>query len=119
MSSTPANPTRRYCLALDLRDNPALIAEYRRHHQNVWPAITGTFKEAGIVSMEIYLYATRLFMIMEVNEKFSFDAKAKADHKNPEVQKWENLMWKFQKPLPGSKPGEKWIPMDLIFKFPA
>jgi L-rhamnose mutarotase len=25
-------------------------------------------------------------------------------------------MWKFQKPLPQAKPGEKWLLMEQIFK---
>lgn len=116
MSSISERATRRYCLTLDLHDDPALIAEYKRHHENVWPEITSTFQDAGILSMEIYLYATRLFMIMEVSEKFSFEAKAKADRENPKVQEWENLMWKFQKPLPGATPNEKWLLMDRIFQ---
>ncbi|HEY4978239.1 MAG TPA: L-rhamnose mutarotase [Candidatus Acidoferrum sp.] len=110
-----ASTTKRYCLTLDLQDDPKLIAEYKRHHENVWPEIASTIQDAGIESMEIYLFASRLFMIMEVNDKFSFEAKAKADRENPKVQEWENLMWKFQKPLPGSKTGEKWMLMERIF----
>jgi hypothetical protein len=52
-----------------------------------------------------------MFMIMEVNERFSFEAKARADRNNPRVQEWENLMWKFQQALPEAKPGEKWLQM--------
>ena len=48
-----------------------------------------------------------MFMIMEVNERFSFEAKAKADYADAKVQEWENLMWEFQKPLAGAKPGPK------------
>jgi L-rhamnose mutarotase len=107
---------RRYCLALDLQDDPQLIAEYRRYHEHVWPEITQSIREAGIEDMEIYLLGTRLFMIMEVSERFSFDAKSEADRDNPKVQEWEQLMWKFQSPLPEAKPGEKWILMERIFK---
>ena len=57
-----------------------------------------------------------MFMIMDVNESFSFEAKSKADQQNPKVQEWEKLMWKFQQPLPEAKPGEKWMPMERIFK---
>ena len=57
-----------------------------------------------------------MFMIMEVNDSFSFEAKGKADQGDPKVQEWENLMWKFQKPLAGAKPGEKWMPMERVFK---
>jgi len=108
--------SRRYCLALDLKDDPQLIAEYRRYHQKVWPEITRSIKDSGIEDLEIYLLGTRLFMIMEVSNTFSFDAKGEADRNNPKVQEWETLMWKFQKPLPQAKPGEKWVLMDRIFK---
>lgn len=107
---------RRYCLTLDLKDDPALIAEYRRYHQKVWPEILRSIKDSGIDDMEIYLLGTRLFMIMEVNHRFSFEAKAEADGKNPKVQEWESLMWRFQQALPGAKPGEKWLRMERIFK---
>jgi L-rhamnose mutarotase len=44
-----------------------------------------------------------MFMIMEVNERFSFEKKAKADQQNPKVQAWEQLMWKFQQSVAGRK----------------
>lgn len=108
--------TERYCLALDLKDDPELIAEYRRHHEKIWPEITKSIRDAGIEDMEIYQIGTRLFMVMEVGEKFSLEAKARADAANPRVQEWEKLMWRFQQPLPGAKPGEKWVRMERIFK---
>jgi L-rhamnose mutarotase len=107
---------RRFCLTLDLKNHPNLIAEYRRYHEKIWPEITESIKEAGIEDLEIYLHGTRMFMIMEVNESFSFEKKTEADRKNQKVQEWENLMWKFQKALPEARPGEKWLPMERIFK---
>jgi L-rhamnose mutarotase len=108
--------SKRYCLTLDLKDDPQLVAEYRKHHERVWPEITRSIREAGIEDLEIYLLGTRMFMIMEVNEDFSFAAKARADSENPKVQEWEQLMWKFQQPLPQARAGEKWLLMDRIFK---
>jgi len=108
--------TKRYCLALDLKDSPELIEEYKRYHQNVWPEITKSIRDSGIEGMEIYLLGTRLFMIMEVSDRFSFEGKARADRSNPKVQEWEELMWKFQQPLPQARPGEKWMLMERIFK---
>jgi L-rhamnose mutarotase len=108
--------TKRYCLTLDLKNDPALIAEYRRYHQQVWPEITKSIRDSGVEDMEIYLLGTRLFMTMEVNQSFSFSAKTEADSRNPKVQEWEKLMWKFQQPLPQAKPGEKWVLMDQIFR---
>ena len=108
--------TRRYCLTLDLKSDPALIAEYRKYHEKIWPEISKSIKESGIEDMEIYLLGTRMFMIMEVAPDFSFEAKAKADAANPKVREWEELMWKFQQPLPQAKSGEKWLRMERIFK---
>jgi L-rhamnose mutarotase len=107
---------RRYCLALDQKDDPQLIAEYEKHHEKIWPEITRSIKDAGIEDLEIYRLGTRMFMVMEVNGNFSFEAKAKADRDNPRVQEWEQLMLKFQQALPGAKPGEKWMLMERIFK---
>jgi L-rhamnose mutarotase len=68
--------------------------------------------------MEIYRAGNRLFMIMEVSPGFSFEAKAAADAANPRVREWEQLMWRFQLPLPFAAPGEKWVRMDRIFALP-
>ena len=108
---------KRYCLTLDLKNDPQLIAEYKQYHApgNAWPEITKSIRDAGILDMEIYLLGTRMFMIMEVNERFSFEAKSNVDRLNPKVQEWEKLMWKYQQALPGSKPGEKWRLMEKIF----
>lgn len=107
---------KRYALALDLQDDPALITEYEQYHQQVWPEIKESIRQAGIVDMEIYRWENRLFMVMEVDETFSFERKAALDAGNPKVQQWEELMWKFQKPLPGTSAGEKWQLMNCIFK---
>lgn len=107
---------RRFCLTLDLKDDPELIAEYKRYHENVWPEILQSIRGSGIEDMEIYLLGNRMFMIMEVNDNFSLEAKADADLRNPRVQEWENLMWKYQQALPQAKPGEKWLRMERVFK---
>jgi L-rhamnose mutarotase len=111
--------SKRYCLTLDLKDNPSLIAEYRKHHERIWPEITASIKDSGIEDLEIYLFGNRLFMIIEADDGFSFAAKAEADLRNARVQEWEQLMWRFQQALPGSPPGEKWLLMERIFKLEA
>jgi len=105
----------RYCLALDLKDDPQLIAAYEEYHQSVWPEIIDSIKSSGITALEIYRVANRLFMIMETNTHFSFEQKAMLDAKNEIVQQWEKTMWEYQQALPTAKPGEKWMLMEKIF----
>lgn len=108
--------THRYCLTLDLKDDPQLIAEYRRYHEAVWPEVTDCLRETGIVDMELYLLGTRLIMVLEVDQKFSFENKARIERGNSKVQEWEKLMWKFQRAVPQANPGEKWALMERVFK---
>lgn len=109
---------KRFCLALDLVDDPTLIAQYEHWHrsENAWPEIRKSILDGGITNMEIYRTGNRLLMIMETADDFSFEKKSAMDSSNPKVQEWEQLMWKFQQPLPWAKSGEKWILMDKIFQ---
>ena len=106
----------RHCLALDLRPDPELIAEYEHWHRDVWPEIKASILESGITRMEIYRIENRLFMIIETTPGFSFEKKAAMDAANPAVQRWEDLMWVYQEPIAGSQPGEKWRLMNKIFE---
>jgi L-rhamnose mutarotase len=106
---------KRYCLALDLKDDAALIAEYELYHKKVWPEILQSIRDSGIEQMEIYRVNNRLFMIMEVSDDFSFERKRQMDESNKRVQEWEQLMWKYQQALPGARRGEKWALMKKVF----
>jgi L-rhamnose mutarotase len=107
---------QRFCLALDLKKSPKLIAEYERYHQKIPDVIERSIKEAGVTNLEIYRIGTRLFMILEATDDFTFEKKAKMDANNPDVQAWETLMGRFQKTLPQAKAGEKWLLMAKIFQ---
>lgn len=107
--------TKRYCFAVDLIDDPELMAVYEEWHKQIWPEIHESITSQGIEQMEIYRVSNRLFMIMDVNDSFSFEAKAAADAANEKVQEWEKLMWNFQQALPFAKRGEKWVLMNKIF----
>src|SRR4051812_37084789 len=106
---------KRYCLTLDLKDDPELIKQYEEQHKAVWPQIIDSIKQSGILNMEIYRLFNRLFMIMETKDDFTFGHKQRLDQDNQKVQEWEDLMWKYQQPIKGSAPGEKWILMENIF----
>ena len=106
---------KKYCLALDLQPDPALITEYEAMHRAVWPEILDSIREAGIHSLEIYRIENRLFMVLEGDDDFTFEKKAALDAANPKVQEWESLMWRYQQALPSAGPGEKWVLMEKVF----
>ena len=108
---------KKYALTLDLKNDPQLIERYKEHHRHVWPEILESIKASGILSMEIYHIETRLFMIMEASDDFSFEKKAQMDASNPKVQEWEELMDTYQQRLPFAKAGEKWVLMERIFEY--
>lgn len=108
--------TKKYYLALDLKNDPILIAEYKKYHEKVWPEITASLIESGIENAEIYCVGNRLTMVLEVNDTFSFEKKSELDANNIKVQEWETLMWKYQQALPMAKKGEKWMLMEKIYQ---
>jgi L-rhamnose mutarotase len=109
---------KRHCFALDLKDDNELIAQYEYWHkaENGWPEIRQSILGANVISMEIYRTGNRLFMIMDVDDNFSLAQKSAMDAANPKVKEWEDLMSKFQQPLPWARDGEKWIEMQQIFQ---
>ncbi len=107
----------RYCLTLNLKDDQELIEEYEQYHQNVWPEVEATFEKAGIENMEIYRYRTRLVLIIEVNDSFSFEKWDRINEESEKVQEWEELMWTYQAPLEDAGEGEKWKQMDRIYEY--
>lgn len=110
---------KRFCLALDLKDDPELIAEYERMHAPGagWPEVRQNDLDAGVLDLQIYRTGTRMVMILETTDDFSFEKKAAMDATNEKVQEWERLMWAYQQPVPGARAGEKWVLMKQIFQF--
>lgn len=108
---------KRYCQTLDLKDNPELIAEYRRRHSEgeAWQEIIDGIREVGILEMEIYLLDNRLFMIVEAPVDFEWETAMARLATLPRQQEWEDYMSVFQKAAPGSSSNEKWRLMERIF----
>ncbi len=109
----------RHCLLLDLKDDPALIAEYEQHHHAVWPEVTQHLRRHGVVGMEIYRLGTRLCMLMETDERFDAARMAQAEADDPRLADWEALMWRFQAPTPWTPPGRKWVEATRMFDLGA
>ena len=110
-------PVERICRTLELRDDPQLIAEYRRRHSQgaIWPEIPAGIREAGILEMEIYILGTRLFMIVETPLDFDWDTAMERLNTLPRQQEWEEYMAIFQQAAPGMSSAEKWKPMERMF----
>ena len=109
---------QRFCLTLDLQDDPRLIAEYINIHQKemIWPEIPQGIREAGIESMEIYRLGTRLFMVLEAGPGFDFKRDMERLSTFPRQQEWEAFVARYQQSAPGATSAEKWKLMDRIFQ---
>ena len=110
-------PVKRYCQTLDLKDNPELIAEYRRRHSDgeAWEEILDGIRSVGILEMEIYIVGTRLFMIVETPLDFDWDSAMARLATLPGQQEWEDYMAEFQVAEQGASADEKWRMMERIF----
>ena len=111
-------PTKRYCQTLDLKDDPALIADYVERHSEAkhWQEIREGIRSVGILEMEIYLIGTRLFMIVETAEDFDWDTAFAHLATLPRQAEWEDYMAIFQVNMSGASSAEKWQLMDRIFR---
>ncbi len=107
----------RRCLMLDLKDDPALIAEYERHHRQVWPEVLAHLRGQGVCELEIHRLGTRMVMLMDTDDAVFDPARmASAERDDPRLRAWEDLMWRFQQATPWTPDGAKWTPMAPIFR---
>ncbi|MEJ8854865.1 L-rhamnose mutarotase [Variovorax robiniae] len=107
-----------HVLALDLKDDPALIAEYEAHHRAVWPEVQAHLRRHGVTEMKIYRLGTRMVMVMHTDDAVYDAARMQAaSESDPVLVEWEALMWKFQAPTPWTPKGSKWIELQKVFDF--
>ena len=111
-------PVKRYVQTMDLKDEPALIAEYRRRHSRgeAWPEIQAGIREVGILEMDIYILGTRLVMIVETPLDFDWDSAMARLATLPRQAEWEDYVARFQECAEGSTSDEKWQLMERIFR---
>ena len=110
-------PVKRYVQTMELRDEPALIARYRRAHsrEESWKEVRDGIRQVGILEMEVYLMGTRLVMIVETPLDFDWD-KAMAELATlPRQAEWEAFVAQFQKCDATATSDEKWQMMERIF----
>lgn len=106
-----------YCFALDLKDDPSLIAAYKRYHEpeHIWPEVLTNIRSHGVLREQIFLVGTRMVLVLFTTDDFDPKEKAAHDSRNTKMQEWEELMWTYQQALPQASHGQKWVQMDRIF----
>ena len=119
-SKKQKNKVKRYCQTMDLKEDPELIKDYCYWHsaEHIWPEIPAGIRAVGIRNMEIYRLGTRLFMIVETDDDFDWDASFARLATLDRQAEWEDFVARFQKTEPGSSSAEKWQLMEQIFKLP-
>ena len=110
-------PVKRYCQTMDLKNEPALIKEYRNRHSedNAWKEILDGIRAVGILEMEIYILDNRLFMIVETPLDFDGDSAMAKLATLPRQQEWEEYMAMFQDCDATATSDEKWKMMERMF----
>jgi L-rhamnose mutarotase len=107
---------KRYAQAINIRDDPALIARYVEHHRAVWPEVERGLRAIGIERMLIWRLGRRLFMVMETADGFDPERDwERYRESDPRIDEWQALMESLQEPVDGAKPGEWWAPMELVY----
>ena len=112
--------TKRYCMTLELKDDPKLIEEYEGWHktENIWKEVPEGIRKIGILDSEIYRSGTTLFMILTVPIDFDFETQMGILAELPRQAEWEDFMTKYQASKPGASSAEKWTKMNRVFKLP-
>jgi len=104
-------------MTVNLRDDPVVIARYKRLHEHVWPEVQNALRTVGILDMKIWLLGRRLFMYMETVDGFDpavdFPRYLELD---PRCQEWEDLMGEMQEAVAEAAPDEKWTQMEQVFE---
>jgi L-rhamnose mutarotase len=109
---------KRYVQYLDISDDPALIAEYRKWHSEAhhWKEVRDCIREVGILEMELYLIGNHLTMIVDTPADFSWQEAMDRLATLPRQAEWEAFVAKFQGCSANARSDEKWQPMERIFR---
>jgi L-rhamnose mutarotase len=107
----------RHVFTVNLKDDPAVVDAYVRHHRDVWPEVQASLLHAGVLQMDIYLLERRLVMIVEMRDgtdyRTAFRSHASSSGR---IAEWERLMKSLQEPAPGARAGEWWAAMEPVFQ---
>ncbi|AUS79906.1 L-rhamnose mutarotase [Actinoalloteichus sp. AHMU CJ021] len=97
-----------------IRVRPEMLAEYRRLHEEVWPAVLDRIRHANIRNYSIHLRDDLLFSYFEYHgTDLAADLASMAE--DPVTQRWWRLTDPCQRPLASAGPGEWWAPAEQVF----
>ena len=119
--NTNYNSFKRFCKTLTLKDDPLLIEDYKKIHSpaQTWPEITQGMRDVGILNMEIYIFGTRLFMIMDTIPEFNHEQAMKELATKPRQSEWEAYVSRFQNTSAEATADDKWQVMERIYEMNA
>lgn len=108
---------KHFGLTINLKDDPALIEEYKTYHRDAWKETLAGLKAVGITKMNIYLLGRQLFMAMETVDNFDIerDFPRYLEH-DPKCREWDELMRTFQEPVEEAQTDEWWAKMESVFE---
>ena len=111
-------PTKRYVQVLDLRDDPAMIAEYRKWHSEPyhWREIRDGIRSVGILEMEIYIRDNHLVMIVDTPADFDWTSAMNRLATLPRQAEWEAFVARLQGCNPDARSDEKWQMTERMFR---
>ena len=110
-------PVKRFVQTMELRDDPELIALYRKAHseEECWKEIIEGIRAVGILEMELYILGTRLVMIVDAPADFNWDEAMSRLATLPRQAEWEQYVARFQKCAEEQRSEEKWQMMERMF----
>lgn len=100
-------------LSANLVEDEKLQKEYLDHHATQfekWPEVAKGFCNADFQQLRIFKNGRQLMLVISIPKGASLDElNPKTSLNNPRVDKWNQLMKKYQEGIAGTKPGETWV----------
>ena len=104
-------------MALNLKNDPRAIEDYKSYHRKVWPEVEAALKHVGVTSMKIFLIGRKLFMYMETIDGFrpERDFAGYLEY-HDKCKQWDELMQNFQEKIPEAGVDEWWALMEPVYE---
>ena len=118
MQTLSGGKTKRYVQMLDIRDDPQLIAQYRKWHSEEysWKEIRDGIRQVGILEMEIYILGNHLVMVVDAPADFDWLSAMDRLATLPRQAEWEAFVAQFQGCSADARSDEKWQMMERMFR---